>query len=309
MSQRVTRPNLFIIGAMKSGTTSLHDLLGTHPDVFMADPKEPSYFAPDRTRDSNFHFRGLRSYQRLFERAGRVRYAGESSTNYTKAPESDGVAARLRAFNPDARLIYLMRDPVERAVSHYWHRVRAHSETRELLAAMKEGAHYLAVSDYACQLKPYLALFGSGQVRALTFESFVGDPAATLRGLCEWLQIDPNFAFPTARDASNRTPAVVYRERASCRCLIRVRRSLPGRGLAKACPRAVVEWVDRRLFDKLIVKEQDTSEACNFLRDRLLPQVKELSLLLGREFPEWRTLYAASGVTAVTCQNNHATTP
>ena len=115
------RPNLFIIGAMKSGTSSLHAYLGTHPSVFMCEPKEPGYFVEQLNLK-----RGRGWYSKLFHGAEGASIRGESSTEYTKAPMYGGVPQRLAEFNPQAKIIYLMRDPIERSISHYWHMVRWH---------------------------------------------------------------------------------------------------------------------------------------------------------------------------------------
>ena len=115
------RPNLFIIGAMKSGTTSLHEYLDTHPQIAMS-----------RGEGARILRRGVGAPQgrgvvpQPVGRAGRRqhRYRGESSTHYTKLPIFQGVPERLFRFNPEARLIYIMRNPFDRVVSHYWHALR-----------------------------------------------------------------------------------------------------------------------------------------------------------------------------------------
>ena len=112
------RPNLFIIGAMKSGTTTLHEYLDSHPQIAMSRIKEPGFFVEELTLRQ-----GEDWYLSLFEQDDRFRYRGESSTHYTKLPVFRGVAERLSRFNPEARLIYIMRNPIERLVSHYWHNI------------------------------------------------------------------------------------------------------------------------------------------------------------------------------------------
>jgi len=109
------RPNLFVIGAMKSGTSSLHATLAAHPQIFMCRKKEPDYFI----EQCNWS-RGERWYLSLFARAGDKPIIGESSTGYTQAPRFHGVPQRIRGFRPDARFVYIMRDPIERTISHYW---------------------------------------------------------------------------------------------------------------------------------------------------------------------------------------------
>jgi hypothetical protein len=168
---------LFVIGAMKSGTTYPNKLLAAHPAIFMCSPEEPSYFVdPGQLRtlwpeawDLGF-WRGEERYLRLFRSAGDAVFLGEASTNYTKRQLVSGVPERIHAFNPDARFIYIMRDPVERTISHYWHMVRYHAERRPILETIRTEPQYLDVSHYAMQLVPFLELFGRDRVAVLTFE-------------------------------------------------------------------------------------------------------------------------------------------
>ena len=183
---------------MKCGTTSLHECLGQHPEILMTSFKEPQYFAPHRKehygvwgQGGDFPEPDIAWYLRLFERAGDVPYAGESSTSYTKEPWMTGCAERIHAFNPNARLIYLMRDPVERAISHYWYNVRGGNESRGPLEAIRPGEQYVDFGDYGRQLRPYFARFGPEAVYLVTLEELVARPAETLDGLCRWLGVAP----------------------------------------------------------------------------------------------------------------------
>ena len=119
-------PNLFIIGAMKSGTTSLHEYLNEHPDIFMSNVKEPGYFA----ECMNYYPKDLAWYESLFKEAKGEMIIGESSTNYTKLPICTDVVNKIWEFNPDARFIYVMRDPIKRVISHYWHGVKYGDERK-----------------------------------------------------------------------------------------------------------------------------------------------------------------------------------
>ena len=130
-------PNLFIVGAMKSGTSSLHNYLATHPEIYMSEFKEPQYFADLGKDISRNQFPTEEAYLSLFKNAGNAKIIGESSTNYSKIPEFTGVPQRIKAFSPEAKIIYIMRDPIERALSHYWERVKRYLEGRDLLTTIK----------------------------------------------------------------------------------------------------------------------------------------------------------------------------
>jgi len=151
------KPNLFVIGAMKPGTTYLNKLLGAHPSIFMCSPEEPSYFVDQKQLrrlwpeawDLGF-WRSEDYYLRLFQSSGDAVVVGEASTNYTKRPLVYGVPERIHRFNPDSRFIYLLRDPNQRTISHYWHMVRFGAERRPMLEAIRTEPQYLASVTMPC---------------------------------------------------------------------------------------------------------------------------------------------------------------
>ena len=127
-SRRATRlPTFLIIGAMRAGTTTLWGHLRSHPDVFMPEPKELSFF----TKEFNWH-QGRDWYSRFFEQAGNAVAVGEASVHYSDASFFPGVAKRIARVVPTVRLVYLMRDPVERTVSDYYRRSAAEGERRPM---------------------------------------------------------------------------------------------------------------------------------------------------------------------------------
>ena len=194
-------PNLFVIGAMKSGTTSLCNYLAAHPDIFMSPIKEPMHFS----RAENWS-QGNDRYLALFDGASHQTFIGEGSTEYTKMPFRQGVAQRLHEFNPKARLIYLMRDPFDRIVSQYKHMVKSNLEKRPLCEAIQQPSDYLTNSYYAYQLRPYLELFGQEAVFVETFESFVESPEQVCQAIFKWLDIDATFAPPHTQKAHHVSP-------------------------------------------------------------------------------------------------------
>lgn len=283
------RPNLFIIGAMKSGTTSLHNYLGAHPAVFMCEPKEPGYFVQELTLS-----RGRDWYLSLFAAAREQTILGESSTHYAKLPVYRGVAERIAAFNEEARFIYVMRDPIKRVISHYWHNVRNlkwEAERRDILTAVKRDVQYLAFSDYAMQLEPYLRLFGRERIHIMTFETLTAQPRAAVQAIFRWLGVDDAFVPPGLDARWNSAPAQAMRVRGFG--LLNALRHSPAWG-------AIAPWVPvslRALGNRLAEKpaspaSESTEAAIAYLRPRLQERTAALSALLGREFPEWTTLWA-----------------
>src|SRR4029079_5991817 len=107
-----------------------------------------------------------------------------------------GVPQRIAEFNPEARFVYIMRDPVERTISHYWHAVRYQMECRNMLTAIRENDHFRHVSHYAAQLVSYFEVFGKYPVFSLALEEIVAHPQSVIRRLLDWLGLDPSFDLP-----------------------------------------------------------------------------------------------------------------
>jgi hypothetical protein len=287
MTRASPRPNLFIIGAMKSGTTSLHEFLDTHPQIAMSREKEPGYFVEEL---------GLRKgeewYLNLWPRDGECRYLGESSTHYTKLPVFRGVPERLHRFNPDARLIYVMRNPFDRVVSHYWHAVRdIHhgGELRPLVKAVQEDPQYLAFSDYAMQLEPYFERFGRGAILTMTFEALIADPQREVDKVYRWLGLPPHPIGDRSAKAHNQKPKEMTGV-AGAGILNRIEYSKTWDRISPHIPSWMKSWARRRAYRP--VDEQRSREDIPRLREIIAEsqrrQIEHLTRLLGRDFPEWR---------------------
>jgi hypothetical protein len=195
-------PNLIVIGAMKCGTTALHRYLALHPDVAMSEPKELNFFCgPERLGDANessawsagnWH-RGVEWYAGHF-RPAPVR--GEASPGYT-SPSFPEVAERMARVLPDARLVYAVRDPVERAVSQYLHHRADGTERRPIEEALLDpGSQYLERSLYHVRLEPYLARFPRERIFICAQEDLSSNQRATLRELYRFAGVDDSFWSP-----------------------------------------------------------------------------------------------------------------
>lgn len=284
---------------MKSGTTSLHHMLNQHPEIFMSEYKEPEYFAGDQCYQHSVWFDGGplpdpdgRWYFQLFEKTHenpQLKYAGESSAVYAQRPVINGCAERIAAFNPDARIIYIMRDPLERAISHYWHNVRGREkETRPPIEVVRQDPRLIACSDYAFQLEPYFKVFPKEQIHVLTLESLRDNPAATLRSIYEWLGVDTEV--PTAKTSkSNSKPEDNRQARPLLRGVARLRHSRRWRAATKFLPKKFHNALYVLSHRQVPENEYDFQEVTDYLRPILSAKVGELSALLGREFPEWKT--------------------
>lgn len=188
-------PDFFIGGAMKSGTSTLHFLLDRHPDVFM--PRQELHFfsmddivqhpelvgrtpagwaRPDYERDFDAN---LAWYASAFAAARPEQLVGEHSTAYLASPR---VAPRIARLLPRARMIFLLRDPVRRAVSHYWHMVRSGRAIHGFETTLRYAPHTILTRGfYRDGLEGFFRLFPRDQILVLIFEEFVADVPAALR--------------------------------------------------------------------------------------------------------------------------------
>ena len=171
-------PDFVIIGAMKCGTSTLHEQLARQPGLFMSKPKEPNFFSDDDQFE-----KGLDSYSSLFDEAPTDSICGESSTHYTKLPTYPHCALRLHEHLPDAKLIYVMRDPVDRIVSQYIHEWSQHVIDQDYSIDEAITVHPVLVdySRYVMQLRPYIERFGFDAILPVFLERLITNPQEELK--------------------------------------------------------------------------------------------------------------------------------
>ena len=182
-------PTFIIIGAMKGGTSALHNYLREHPQVCMSTKKETDFFFRPAGHD-------LAWYRSQFtEPADQY---GEASPNYTKRHLVDGMPQRMHELLPDIRLIFLARDPIERAVSHFLHNVHKGRVRRDEFETYFADLDNQAVqtSRYHWQLEPFVEVYGLERILVLASESLRDDRAETIRQVFRFLDVDPGFSSP-----------------------------------------------------------------------------------------------------------------
>jgi Sulfotransferase domain len=183
-------PNLVVIGGLKCGTTSLHHYLNLHPEIGMSRPKELNFFVAELNWDL-----GVDWYRSHFPADAPVR--GETSPHYTNRPGFEGVAERMReTLGADARVVYMVRHPIERLLSHYLHNVGGGYETRDLAEVIGPESAYVQRGLYAFQLEPYLEAFGADRVLVIGREELARERDATVRRAFEFAGVDPAFTSP-----------------------------------------------------------------------------------------------------------------
>jgi Sulfotransferase domain len=285
-------PNFIVIGAMKSGTSSLHRWLMSHPQVFMSEDKEPEYFATDRNWS-----RGQEWYESLFADAGDAIAIGEASTVYTKHPVHHGVPQRMARLVPEARLIYLVRHPLERIRSHYEHSLRLNSESRPLAEAVRDDPKYVNYSRYAFQTDQYLECFPREQLLMVTSEDLRNHREATLSRMFGFLGVDPAWVPPELIEYH-------HTRRQEARPFARSLRRLPGyRSFARLAPdgmkaayrrittRSTYPWIapdakrgEQKRLRRMASMPEDVRRE---LESRLADDVARLRRFLGTQFHGW----------------------
>jgi hypothetical protein len=206
-------PDFLIVGAPRCGTTFLYEFLKAHPQIFMSEWKEPQFFATDLDSgsylDSLTFLRDTDRYLQLFADARPDQIRGEGSTWYLYSRDA---ARNIHAVNPDARIIAMLRNPVQMLYSLHGRRVYGGSEDlrrfEEALAAeadRKRGERlparprnvkalfYREVGSYAGQLERYIATFGREKVHIIIFEELRASPTGAYRAALEFLGVDPDF--------------------------------------------------------------------------------------------------------------------
>ena len=200
-------PNFIIVGAMKAGTTTLHDYLAGIEDVWIA-PGEIRYFSNERN-----YARGLEWYERLFDPGAGKLAIGEKSPAYSYLPK---VPERIHRCLPGVKLIWIFRDPVARTYSHYWHAATRGKERLTFASAIARERErvrsnillgYMKRSLYAEQVERYLGFFPREQMLFLLFEDLVREPAAVVNRVLDFLCVPHVLEAPRVARHSNVTRA------------------------------------------------------------------------------------------------------
>jgi hypothetical protein len=281
-------PDFIIIGAAKSGTTSIYNYLRQHPGVFMSHLKEPDFFAlqgdvcpPKRVND-------LEAYIALFSGAGEDQKVGEASTLYLYSAKA---SKRIRETIPEAKLIAVLRDPSERAYSNflYWRQMHCEKLTDFSRAVKEEPVRrsegwmhnwrYVEKGFYYAQLRRYYDIFDPGQIQVYLYDELCDNPAGVMRDVFRFIGVDEGFRPDmSVRYKASRVPISALAGEL-------MRKKNPLRmALHPLLPRGV----RTRIREKLLMSRPGLSQAMRGeLVDVYREDILKLQGLIGRDLSGW----------------------
>ncbi|MDH2426148.1 sulfotransferase [Sphaerisporangium sp. TRM90804] len=297
-------PEFLVIGAPKAGTTALHAALARHPDLFMSPVKEPKFFltdGPPPTRGGpgdaqtyREHVWRRADYEALFDAAPAGAVKGESTPFYLYDREAQ---RRIHALVPQARLIVMLRDPVERAHSNWTHLwsaglepisdvVRACAEEeRRIAAGWSAFWHYVSLGRYGEQLEHLFRLFPREQVLTMRYRELVDAPTATLDRICAFLGVRQGMVEEVPRENVTAHPERTLRHQALSRVL-RV-----GAGMGRHLPGSLAARLVEPLESALQERGRPRRSLSWEQRQALLPHFEKDVVLLGQvtgqDYSDW----------------------
>ena len=271
-------PNLVVIGAQKCGTSGLHYQLSLHPEIWMSKPKELNFFIEERNWP-----RGADWYRSQFDAQARVR--GEASPNYTAYPQHEGVPERMHSVVPEAKLIYMVRDPLERIAAHWVHNYAKRREKGTLAETLTHpNTSYVTRSKYAMQLELFLEYYPKEQVLVIQQSELRHQRLETLRRVFEFIGVDPEFNHPRFEQERHQTSGKTRATRLAVR-LEKLGRSRRGRFI----PSNFWLVLDDRLPLRKAIKRPDVKASLPpETLDELRADAERLRELTGRDFSNWK---------------------
>ena len=298
----MTLPNFLIIGAAKSGTTSLYKYLSVHPQVFMSPNKETNFFAyrdtlpvvkgwgtpPAMIVDS---ITSIDEYKRQFRAVESQTAIGEASPLYLYSPEAP---ENIRQIIPETKLVAILRNPVDRAFSHFMHLVRDRREPlntfREAVAAEEERMEeawtwdyfYTDMGRYYTQLSRYFELFNKSRIKILLYDDLLENSEVLMRDLFTFLNvnsdvdIDTSFIHNPSGVPRSRSLHKLLSEPSSIKTLVR-----------RVVPEKTRNLVGQALWERNLEKTQISDDMRRKLRRRFHGEIQRLEKLIERDLSSW----------------------
>ncbi len=283
------KPNLLLIGASKCSTTTLYDVLQHHPQVWLPQQKGVYFFSSVEYGSPG----AWEAFLELFETVpDDTPVVGEASNTYTHQPQCGPVAERIKEQLDDPKFLYVVRDPVTRAVSHFRHKCldSGSAYATSLSEALETDELLVSVSSYATQLEPYFKLFGPDSVQVIVAEQMHIEPVAVMRQIEQFLQLDPfdwqEHHMPRSNAFGELKQTVGWQK-------------LLGRGLHQKL-RAITPARLRRIVKPMAPKVPDppaiTPTEEEALYDQISGDLKRLVDMLGDQVNMWPSVQKLNGI-------------
>ncbi len=288
-------PNLFIVGAAKSGTSSLAHYLGNHPDIFVSDIKEPFFYI------DGIGINDRREYLTLFNKARQHKILAEATTGYLFDEKS---AYRIKSDYPDAKIIIMLRNPPDMAFSYWQYMQACGNEALPFMQAISDAVREYRWSDefkrncinwwasyiyvdramYYKQVKRYFDVFGVGSVKVYIFEESINDMGQVLTDIYDFLEVDAGFKqdINLVKNRGGALRSKFVRDSIYNREYPILKRILPAR--IREFIRFSVRDLNRSSSEKLSILDEERE----FLRAVFEPDILQLESLLGRRIDAWR---------------------
>jgi len=271
------KPNFFVIGAQKSGTTTLAEMFRQHPQIFMSRPKEIHYF----DREENLA-KGLGWYESHFLEADPAHHiaVGEATPNYSAFDLHPHIPDMLHEYVPNARLIYIVRHPIERIRSQ-WYFVRSKEPgLAPLNEVVRSDPRFLAHSFYNKNSGAFRERYGNDRVLVVFLDDYQLDPAGELARICRFLGVDDSFGFAEADKPRNMMAAPgLFRW-----CIDHVPGFLAAK---KRVPRSVKGWVATNVLRKLDPKPDFDAETRAWVAAQLGDDIRGFLARHGKSAAHW----------------------
>jgi len=297
----MTLPNFIIIGAAKSGTTSLYKYLQEHPDVYVSPQKEPRFFAvlsdfnkvvgndEDQKRLWGDSITTLEDYIALFDGVRHEKAIGEASPIYIWSKDAPN---NIKKYLPEVKLIAILRHPVDRAFSHYLHNLKIglekNSSFEDALTddEQRHYAEYLPQGWYAMLLRRYFDFFPADRIKVFLYDDLVNDPAGLMRTIYQFIGVDDSFSgnvqkihnasgFSKSRIVDNLFGNSVYQT-----------------AMQKILPGSVKDMIDDFVRKKNTVKPKIDLQTAHRLQALFLDEISDLQSLIGRDLTPWLEKYS-----------------
>lgn len=294
-------PDFLVIGGMKCGSTTLYHDLASITGVTLAEKELNLLSTPSFTKQDV-----QQGYAAAFRKAGKGELLGDVSTTYSMLPNKPGVAELAKKSLPaSTKIIYVVREPVSRAVSHHHHMSTWHSDGKinsSINVCISRHPEIIDFSRYATQLRPWRQAFGDEAICVVLFEEYTSDRIGVVSSLCNFLHVEPASVFQRDYKIYNKSSGKPVLNRfwvgvqESSLYQNRVRPRLP-----TAIKKAAFRWLLPKAPKRFAPPSPDTVEQ---IISELESEEKELRALMGRRSPLWnwkdvRTQYLASEMASV----------